>query len=873
MRCLWSSTARTAFGNVTRPFSALSDVTYRRPASWPKVTLPELNSHRFTPAFSQLAHATAPIANIDLTSPLPIPESLLTPAQTSRAASRAVHMALRSPVGGLEDAYLIVNSLRYSTFKNDPFAQQSPAIQEFQRVAINLERPISPRLSSHVLLHGLIRLGRKKEASELATKMMKTGLRLRSKTMEAFMHTLVPKTPFLRRKPFSPPHFTPNPPTLARMIPMARDEGTRFALQLFAVARQTHHRRTNGMFGTLLCICLINGEIILASLIFGFVVKDWQLRAALKNHFDTSEPNQVNPSNLVLHRHLKRERLAPTRQMMSKILQPIDDILSTDGHGEDYELSVTAALQALANLAALLDHSQIPFSTVGSLVHSLYNCPRVGDDVWIIGANGGPERVPAYTYFHDVLGRLMIAPPTKEKTTTPLEPASSSQSHHDLFRPPMLPPLDGHSCNALLHYALRHHLSPAHASTVLNYMIQRDRPLKLEVETYNVLLRSGTLLRKDNIVDQALNAFEGSALAPNRGRPNGPTVTASDEPCVSNTIRWLTREDVRLPETAHHIHFLTAHIQHLISTGHPEQVATIVFELFPELLSPISSISSVNKQQKRTRKKMVYRAVAYGPNFFVVLLDALLKAGKTGLAKMLWRLAIRAERQSWKWKHAWVLPVHAYTTMLRCYALEYAKPRLNPRVRPSQEEVRHAKEVTLSHGHKLYVSFKGKSEEAHTFFKAEGKPVTVKAPKPDAMYFNAALELFVPREVRQIWKSKPSPKDVKLQLDRAKYELAERGQMPTGWTPLLQEVGEDIVRAGFPIPPAFRHVFLGRWKEGTWDFEPRLTLTHIPLAYPDRRSTFTPFCIPTVKERGLPLVRRRRRRVRGAPETCGVPKV
>jgi hypothetical protein len=51
------------------------------------------------------------------------------------------------------------------------------------------------------------------------------------------------------------------------------------------------------MYDVVINACLIQGEIIVASLLFIMLIKDWQLRQALKKNAQTALPrNLLNPS-------------------------------------------------------------------------------------------------------------------------------------------------------------------------------------------------------------------------------------------------------------------------------------------------------------------------------------------------------------------------------------------------------------------------------------------------------------------------------------------------------------------------------------------------------------------------------------------------
>ncbi|KAF8075868.1 hypothetical protein FPV67DRAFT_386889 [Lyophyllum atratum] len=851
MPCIWSTTARSAFRSLARPSSAIAHTLHK---GTPQYTCSlSWDYARTTRAFSQVARAlpqSLPTQPIDLPTPPITPTSKITPAQTSRAACHAVHLALRTPVGGLEDAFLIVNSLRYSTLKHDPAAHLIPAVRDFHHVAVNFGHTVPPRLSSHALLHGLIRMGRKQQAADLAVSMMEAGIPLRIKTLETFMRTLVPPPPHVRRKSIPPLNFFTNPRGLGDIVAMARHPNSRLALEIFSVAHKTHRSNARGMLGTLLAICLINTEIILASLIFAFVVKEWQLRSAVVARFDASE--SVGTAHVVNKRihepHFQQERIVPTHDMLVQIVQAIKKIFETKNADAE---SLGTALQALANLAVLLDHRQIPFAAITPLIRTLYHCPRVDQEVWIVDANGKEKQVCAYTYCHDVLERLITNLPLKLEPKTPL-PRSRSM----LDRRPMLPPLDRHACNTLLHYSLRHLVSSTHADTILKHMvIDRTPRVEPDTTTYNILLRSATLLQDSGIAEAALTALASDAA--------GKSADACQETTVARlieTLRTLDLTKATKAETEKLLYSLTTQLMHYTSTGRPHIVAALIYDLFPELRLSLtaSQYSPLEiKQRKKARRGMVVRASRYGSHLFSVLLNALLKAGKPGMAKAVWGVAKRAERMSWDGLNPWVLGTHTYTSMLRCCALEY-KMGCNARAVSRGVDVQGVRRKALLVGWSHYRAMKEVGEEVRGVLVDSGREYRMERvgelPQIDALFVNAALDLFVLS--RRPPGALPSEEEVRREFEEAKVRLAESGEVAGGWTPVLQEIGEDIVKAGFTIPPSLRHIFLGRWEEGARKREGPPHLGPIPYAYPDGRPSFHPFIVPSIRTRGLPLGRR-----------------
>ena len=871
MRCKWSNTTTQLLWNIIRASSpggigrkpSLS-TSFLRSSSSPGLGL-TFHRFQFTSALSCVAHpASFPVAAENAPEKASSAQAQLSAVQLSRAACNAVCLSLQNQVGGLEDAYLIVNSLRFSSIRNDPL-RFSQLESDYASNIIDFGREVSPRLSSHALLHGLLRAGHTDRASRLANMMMETGVRLRSKTLEAVFHNALTHPPgnrFSQSSIPAPPPFNVmlNQSQLSDLSSMARGEGTRAALQILDAARRTHYGRTRGMFGTLITICLINGEIILASLIFGFLTKDWQQKKSFAVRLHETTGVDCDKSLAKGRVSIPRYPVFPTPVWLKQILSPINDTLSSDGNDEVFMLSFTSALQALAYLAVLLDHHQLPFPNLAPLIRSLYNCPRIDDEVWIVNAEGHPQRVKAYPYFHDVLQRLVEALPTKNNR-----------------RGQMLYELDLASLNSLLHYTLRHRLSPTHSEKILQHMMERRIPLKPDVVTYNILLRSGTIIRQDSIVQKALENLNlkfgrhesriqqtsvprtthGYELVSKRTPqpPDTPGLSLQGRTVSSSTPQMLLEADS---------HTISSYITYLSSTGQPRLVVKLVFEIFPEIqpfdnahittLSP----SDIVKMRKRARTECVKRAVKLGPYVLTALLSALFNAGKTGLVKWVWRLAREAERMSWRSEfvpgaHPWFIPVHAYTTRLQCSRLEHRKVSLVPASFRKAWSPQESRKHLLHVGHSLYRLLKSMTRRAQVAVTSGTLPKNVAIPLSDIRFFNAILALFVLRRGQR-----RSRAHYRHNFKRAQHHHAYLGKVSPHWDPLLQEVGEDMIRAGYAIPPGLRHLFIGHWDQGTWNLERPPEFDRRPFAYPSNPLPRSPlFHIPTYRSKGLGPRRKR----------------
>jgi hypothetical protein len=857
----------------------------------------------------------------------PLP-NLEKPSKISLAAAQAIRMCIRN--GGIGDGFFVLNSIRYAAYRQKsstlPFKMPGMLYSraEFEAAALQFGPDVSPRLAAHVLLHGLLRNNLAEPAFDLAKMIMAEGVILRSATMEAIIEALVstgtPRRRVTRGLPFAAPNPT-IPLSLASDVLVLRpsvmaDRRTRFALQLLFLARRHRQRRTDTMFKLFMAASLLNGELITFSLLFGWTCRDWQNAYSLESNLEIiQDDDQLQSSSQAIAArrrlvHLRNEAIFPDKHSLESALTVIDIILSRDGDELRPTHDRLVALQALGNLVSLLDRRQIPFPDIASLIRTMYKCPRVDDEIWIVGAGGCPERIKAHTYFHRVLSTLIHSLPSQRPL--PRHPSVPPDAIVKNRRYDMLPPLDLSSYNALLHYALRHRLSPALGDAVLSHMTKkRWKPVSPDIVTANILVRSGTLMRRYDIVAEVLknNLTYVFSIPPTPTPettfpqteiriPLHPVPAVQDRTdIVANHTRWgkklgrmvsETIETPKLPSNAD-IHTLTTYIAYLTSRGHPRSVKKLLFTIFPELNAakyPTNSEREKDRVLGRTALlTSLRRAITLGPVFLSAVLNALYKSGQAALADRVWQLAKKAERRSWVRDltpecKPWILEPHAYTVMLNCYgdlARRHQPWRFHLRSnkRISQRTARNSAWATfLYECQKLPPPWPPHQVQAllHRIMSEAALDVFRRLlnlgreydqtgylrrwlakkdiPKPDARFFNAALHVFRPRTppMRKSW--------YKLQFRNANFVLNYNGVLPQnpGWNGPLHEVAESMMRAGYALPYGLRHLFVGRLDGLHLPIVPRPD--RAPLAY--RSYKFHPWLryrLPTPKEKGLPVSR------------------
>ncbi|KAJ6543897.1 hypothetical protein B0H19DRAFT_1168829 [Mycena capillaripes] len=944
MRCIWSTTASNALRTFSGRASALPRLSCRRAgfsgaAYQPSRPLPQLRfstttrvsvtsaalSYFHAVAADSISVEEAVDAVSESSTTLPILER---PSKISFAAAQAIRMCIRN--GGIADGFFVLNSIRYAAYRQKystlPFKMPGMLYSkaEFEAAALQFGPDVSPRLSAHVLLHGLIRNNLVESAFDLAKMIMAEGIVLRSATMEAIIEALVstgaPRSRVSRGLPFA--HPSPSIPLrLASDVLVLRpsamsDRRTRFALQLLFLARRHRQRRTDTMFKLFMAASLLNGELIIFSLLFGWTCRDWQNAYSLESNLEVipdNDPLRSSGQVIAARRrltHLRREAIFPDKHSLESVLTVIDTILTRDGEALNPTHDRLVALQALGNLVGLLDRRQIPFPDIASLLRTMYKCPRVEDEIWIVGVGGCPERIKAHTYFHRVLSDLIPSLPSQRPL--PRHPSVAPDALAKNHRYDMLPPLELSGYNALLHYALRHRLSPALGDAVLSHMTKkRWEPISPDIVTANILVRSGTLMRRYDIVTEVLMGklnyvlsipptpiSETTAAPPEISIPLLPVQAVQGRTdIVVNHTRWgkklgrVASEKIKIPTLPSEadIYTLTTYIAYLTSRGNPRAVKKLLFKLFPELDATIYPTNSELKEDHALGRTAILtslrRAITLGPVFISAVLNALYKSGQPALADRLWQLAKKAERRSWLRDLApeckpWVFEPHAYTVMINCYGALARRQRpwrfrLPPDKRISLRTARHSVWATfLYECQKLpwplptyevqVLLHRIMSDAALGVFRrllnldnAYKQAPYLKRwlakkdiPKPDVRFFNAALRVFRPRTppMRRSW--------YKRRLRDANFVLDFNGVLPEskGWNPPLHEVAQSMISAGYALPHGLRDLFVGRLDGLGLPIIPRPDRR--PIAY--RVYKYHPWLryrLATPKEKGLPVLR------------------
>ncbi|KAH7888155.1 hypothetical protein F5I97DRAFT_959271 [Phlebopus sp. FC_14] len=845
------------------------------------------------------------------------------PVESSLPASRLAIVAAESvrhlcSVGAVGEAHYVVKSLQYSAFPDIKKVEihKLPLLPSWDFVPIKFDKTISPTLAAHTLLHHYIRNESPLQAYTVADKLISGGMKIRPKTLDIIAERLLnaPPTILSALKDRSKTMFRRTYRLRGDIVieeDAVKDDRIRFALALFAKAQENNVRASDRSLQRIIFFALLHGEIIFGSMFFVLLIKSYEnhLQAAQQANAQMVDQGAcqgtASPELRSRWQELVAESLRPPpKRIMSSILQMCEQEIMREPQSQESEARRTETLQALANLASLIQNRSLPYSDISSLLRVLYSCPKLPHEVVIVEKDK-QRRLNAHRYFHQVILRLIKHLPTKNAKDPP-DKLGTSPLH-------AMPPLSRETYNSLIHYALRHRLSVRLAEEIVHHMQQVRLPnLQPDVATYNIFIRSGTLLRRNDIACSALQELRKLKQNRNHGimvtsSPDSKSTSrhGSKEKLTSDDVsRLLTLRRTSTPIAADAF-TLTSYILHLTSTGQPHIVARVLFHVLPELsIIDHPSWGNVPHGQRaalmrRTCQQHLNRAATLGPHFFTAVLNALVKSGNTGLAERVWLLAKQAERASWSTrrgsrndtgKEGWCLPVHAYTIMLQLYGSEARKgllirkgqgrapnpqgddrwfphPHSKQRVTgwasyvlarsETERRYRTKRSLQLRMGTALYRSMFRAARNVYDCLTRLGSPTNLQKYhlQPDARFFKAALDLYGRQSCTIKRASRTSPSYWRQKERAARMQYSRHGLIKTKWNPFLKRIVVEMTSAGYALPKAFRRMFVGSWYYGSIREHSRPLLNHQPLGFPLPRQKFLPHSLETIKTRGLPVRR------------------
>jgi hypothetical protein len=773
------------------------------------------------------------------------------PSRFALSATNALHKSLNA--GALEQSFYIVNSLRYAALSKPQ--QQDKAWDAIRPSLATIPPGVSPRLPAHALMHGLVRFGMPQQASALATSMMNSGLRVRCKTLEKVVDGLA-KTPANNKAASRDVHFKAymakllaTPDILSLNPSMTSHHNTAFALELLKAAKESGSQRSTFIFNTLITLCLINGEIILAALLFGILVKDWEHRSVVLTQMTAAPPEPpepVQPSKDVheARRHNLMSKLSkPEYWTLREIMVPIQKRLDKATYRDTNTPEFQEALQSLAYLASLLDERKLPFPQISSVLRGLAKCPTVQNWIWV-QKKRGMSCVPTNSYFRNVFYRLIYSLPGKDPKQRSIDILSSSipsikyQLVHPVYG--MQPPLDLASYNTLIHYALRDRFSPALAQQVYKHMAaKREPPLRHSQATYGVYLRAATLYGRKDVTSGALQDLLNQV-----DPPNLPPIIP-DKPRFDTLPRRLIhagRSEISLPPAPSldiimkDRYLLSIYLSSLLSSKRHKAVHKLMLRLLPYFSRGSHHNNGPAYRPLRSEKwhQSVAAAATLGPHVLCAFVVALTRAGYLSKLMALFKLIFLASSKSREEEGSgkgWYVTIPLYTAVLQArYA---AHQRRSRKIRPLS--LKRLLQTTNGIYIKVMRNTRSGLSEMGT---------------PDARFYAAVLKI--------LKKLVPAPKS-SVQKARQQFEAARQLYADTGKTyggepdPLLMRVVEDLQEDGFTVPIGFQYLFLGRRICLLGNHGDSPELERRPSVFNKRRKLGGPYSVPVYNTKSIPL--------------------
>ncbi|TFK43087.1 hypothetical protein BDQ12DRAFT_708947 [Crucibulum laeve] len=738
---------------------------------------------------------------------------------------RALHQALpHTPTTPSESLLPISSPTTASHRFRTAFLAAQSRISE-TRAGSNVCQPLPTcRLTGHTVVHTYIRAGMAREALDLCYKMNKLcGFHIQSKTLEAVIRALEKSGHKIRAMNLQSVGEHESTFLHSRSC---KDPSIRALVHLLVTNNNERSRRTDAMFKMLISLCIINGEIIAASLIFGFLAKNWKKKQALEAHLDAVLEERLLPpdseQSFIQDRNNRRkEALFPHREYMYTTLRVIEKTLSAERHDDTHYVSVSACAQTVANFAGMLARREIPFSEISFLIKTMYNSRNMGHTVYIRGWNDGVKKRSLSHYLDQVLEELLHTLPS----TDPVPPRESLPHVHQKKVKGcegMLPPLDAHSYNTLLYYALVVRKSEKLGTVVLNHMTQkRHVPLQPDTTTGNILIQAGQVLNRPDITELATKAFQ---LTQRREEGKAASSELGLLPDLKRDIRTLTNYLVTVVETKPRD--ILPIVQHTMAGLHPKDSGPNI-EGSDEFL----------KERRYKQLLALARAAKLGPYIMTIFLEGLQRATDIASLEWLWFWAKRAAQMSWHRDPStgikpWALPVHAYAIVIKGYATAPPYPfgripkhdgtEVNTKImRYHLPWVRFEKKrAFLKRRHRKYGTLlrrirqlKQKSMFAACrgvyadFKKMRALQATngIPAPKADSALFNAIFRVIPTRPAlmhRYKKRRTPSFRHRSRLPRRPRRERAKIRHYA-----FFEEVFQDLIDTGYEVPPAFRKLF------------------------------------------------------------------
>ncbi|KAB5590340.1 hypothetical protein CTheo_6230 [Ceratobasidium theobromae] len=463
------------------------------------------------------------------------------------------------------------------------------------------------RLPLLSLVHGTIRTHRPMAAAVAIESHLECSKTLPIKTLHAYISALTTTEPQIV------PAETVHTPTSA-------------ALTILAAARRSRQqKRTTLMYDAAIRACLVQGEILTGSLLFVLLVRDWQNR-------HREEP--VTPPEPLPEPTPNDPPAAPSplrkwgRSFPTSFTSPIPEGAPEPPFPSPHLLeAIVSALELRPRINPQATQDFPPGRPPDSILALAHLTRLFTDGVLPFSRHAAllnaMTRVPPMlngtdSYFHSVLRRTCRHPPL----------------------------LDTRSYNVLLKYSFDIR-KPKWAENLVNHMSTvRDPPLRITDVTRTIIARGEAKARDPGLAAHLLAHIDAKGHSTRLYSTDPP----APPPAPVHAIDELPTDP----------HLLAVHISNLTSLGRPTDVISILASLLPDLNAP---------HDKFRIRRNVHQVILLGPTILTSLLNALCKAGKTGLAERIHRLGVLVESLA----PSFVLPLAFHTMMLQLYAREARK--------------------------------------------------------------------------------------------------------------------------------------------------------------------------------------------------------
>jgi hypothetical protein len=471
-------------------------------------------------------------------------------------------------------------------------------------------------------------------------------------------------------------------------------------LELLDSLQEIRHRRPKAMYEILVRQCIHEGRPDIAAKVYVGLVEEWVTEGRVAEGADIDDfcegggpsekleiqlvsdqmatwwqgvrtwrmPGEVlsphgrldlwHPKNLSLGEKMKGFPMpvptspptvvpAPETYLLLEIIES----LRLDPHKSSLQ-EHTASMRALAYLANTVLSRTLPVSSLRGLFQAMsvtVHRPAVYPE------SIDPEQIPqsdrwayeSFTQIHLALQSLLSAPPMSAnsiKYAESVERARENSPSAVPHPPPapsgyMLPPLAWSSCLVLLRYGMSRLRMPNVVRQLTVYMKQVFGSGHTNPKAHNIMLEAATHLRDKDMARMVSRPLFGDLIGENTLRKdttNEGETTASAELITIGDGFQLDHPDAKLKPLANE-RSLTALITHLTATSRLEDLEKLVYALVPYLAH--SKSASVYSNATEPRPDVNNLPLSLYP----VILSGLRKAGRTGLAQRVFKLALRAE--------------------------------------------------------------------------------------------------------------------------------------------------------------------------------------------------------------------------------------